>query len=272
MLGRDICSEFSRRGHQVIPVSTDDFDIANFSQTLDFVRDIAPELVIHCAAYTDVDGCERDPDKAYRVNAVGAHNVASACAEIGAAMVAISTDFVFDGEKGDSYTEFDKPHPLGAYGASKLAGENLVRAACPKHYIVRTSWLYGLHGKSFPGTMLRLAETRNELSVVKDQVGSPTFTLDLAEAIADLIAFPLYGVYHISNSGETSWAGFAEAVFEESGKSNINVKPIRSDEWPSPTTRPAHSVLRSYMFELQGRPVLRNWRDALIQYILLYFA
>lgn len=267
MLGADVCAEFSRHNHDVVAVTSGHFDIGDTDATIRAIRDIHPDCVIHTAAYTDVDGCERNPDIAYRVNSLGTWNVAAGCAAVDSSIVVISTDFVFDGAKGTPYTEFDAPHALGVYGASKLEGEHLAAKACQKHYIVRTSWLYGPNGRCFPQTMLRLAQTRTELSVVADQTGTPTFTPDLAAALPDLIKTPLYGIHHITNSGETSWAGFAASVLKNAGKSDVSVKPIRSDEWPSPTRRPAYSVLRNYVREMRGQEPLRPWQDALSEYI-----
>ncbi len=267
MLGVDVCAEFARLNHEVIPVTSGHFDIGDTDGTLRSIREIRPDIVVHTAAYTDVDGCERLPDIAYRVNALGTWNVAAAAASVGAAIVVISTDFVFDGKKASPYTEFDAVNPLGVYGATKLQGERLATEVCAKHYIVRTSWLYGEHGKCFPRTMLDLAETRNELSVVSDQTGTPTFTKDLAVALADLIKTPLYGTYHLANSGQTTWHGFAKATLSAAGKGHVNVKPIRSEDWPSPTRRPSYSVLRGYVRELQGKGMMRSWEEALADYI-----
>ncbi|HEY3331163.1 MAG TPA: dTDP-4-dehydrorhamnose reductase [Capsulimonadaceae bacterium] len=269
MLGSDVCREFSAANHEVIPVTSGHFDISDTDATLRYIRDIRPDYIIHTAAYTDVDGCERNPDIAYRVNALGTWNVAAAATEVGAALVAISTDFVFDGQKGEPYTEFDAVNPLGVYAASKLQGEQLAIRACPRTYVARTSWLYGVDGKCFPQTMLRLAETRPELSVVGDQTGTPTFTLDLAQALLDVIRQPLYGIYHMSNSGQTTWHGFAQATLSAAGKGQVNVKAIRSEDWPSPTKRPSYSVLRSYVRELQGKPAMRPWQEALAHYLEL---
>lgn len=263
MLGTDVCRAFSEAGHEVLPVTSADFDIADMSATRRAIIDARPEVVVHTAAYTDVDGCERNPDTAYRINALGTWNVASACAEDSATLIHISTDFVFDGEKNEPYIEWDRPNPLGVYGASKLAAETLVQAHCPKAYIVRSSWLFGPHGKCFPRVILRLAETRNELTVVADQIGTPTYTPDLAAALLQLLETPLYGIYHIVNSGFCSWHDLAQALLAEAGRSDVVVKPIRSEEWPSPTRRPKYSVLRPYARELQGVALLRPWQDAL---------
>ena len=242
-------------------------DITDTSAVMSAVGESRPDAVIHSAAYTDVDGCERDPDKAYLVNGLGTWNVATACREFGAALVYVSTDFVFDGKKGEPYTEYDGTNPLGHYGASKLAGEKHVRELCPRHYIARTAWLYGEHGKNFPYTIMNAAKTRKELKVVADQIGSPTFTADLAATIRDLIGSPLYGTYHVTNKGSCSWCDFAKEILRLAGINDVDVQPIKAEEWPSPTKRPKYSVLRHYSLELQGRDNLRSWQDALADFI-----
>jgi dTDP-4-dehydrorhamnose reductase len=186
MLGSDLCETLTH-DHDLRGVDIEDFDIADATATRVAVTDWRPGMVVHCAAWTDVDGCERDPERAFVHNARGAWNVASACAEVHASMVYISTDFVFDGERREPYTEFDQPNPLSVYGASKLAGELAVRSLLPTHYVVRTAWLFGKRGRSFVRTILEAAEKRKELRVVADQLGSPTYTRDLAKAISDLI-------------------------------------------------------------------------------------
>jgi len=275
MLGTDARRILAAQGHEIIPTdvgpgATGDIrplDITDGPAVRALFAETNPDVVLHGAAYTNVDGCERDPDLAHRVNALGTWTVASAAEEVGAALVAISTDFVFDGTKGAAYTEFDAPNPLSHYGASKLAGENLARVACRRCYIVRTSWLYGVHGKNFPYTVIALAKTKLELPIVADQFGTPTYTVDLVEAISEIIQTPLYGVYHVSNRGETSWEGFARAILAKTNLGHVPVKPITSDEYArmfgSPTRRPAYSVLRHYALELMGRDTLRPWEDAL---------
>ena len=242
-------------------------DITDTEQVVSFISHVQPDAVIHGAAYADVDGCERDPDKAYKVNALGTWNIASACRLVDAAMVYVSTDFVFDGEKGEPYIEYDPTNPLGHYGASKLAGETHVRALCPRHYITRTAWLYGENGKNFPFSIMNAAKTKKELSVVADQIGSPTYAADLASTIRDLLANPLYGTYHITGSGSCSWFDFAKEILALAGITDVEVKPIKSEEWPTPTRRPKYSVLRHYSLELQGKDNLRPWQAALADFI-----
>lgn len=242
-------------------------DISDTASVFDTINRVRPEMVIHCAAMTDVDGCEREPDMAHKINGVGTWNLACACASIDCPIAYVSTDYVFDGDKGEPYTEFDTPHPMSAYGASKLAGEVAVRELCPKHYVVRTSWVFAPHGKNFALTMLRLSETKNEWSVVADQYGSPTYAKDLAEYLVGLVGSPMYGTYHFTNAGHCSWFEFAQAILNAAGKTQVNIVPISSDEWPTPTRRPKFSVLRHYRMELLGRDNARPWQEAVAEFV-----
>ncbi len=275
MLGTDARRIFTELGHHVLPTDVGaaaadgivPLDITDAQAVRALFAELEPELVFHGAAYTNVDGCERDPDLAYKVNALGTWAVASAAEAVGAALVAISTDFVFDGTKRAPYTEFDAPNPLSQYGASKLAGENLARSSCRRCYVVRTSWLYGVHGKNFPYTVINLAKTKPELPIVGDQVGTPTYTVDLLGAIMQIIATGLYGVYHVSNQGQASWEQFAQAILAKTNLMQVPVVPITSDDYAqrfgSPTKRPSYSVMRHYALELMGQDTLRPWEDAL---------
>ena len=280
MLGTDLCLLLEAGGHTVVRTGIlehpewgaekwQPMDITNFSNVAEVILRHQPDAVIHCAAYTDVDGCERDPTLAYRVNAQGTWNVAAVCGAHNIALSYISTDFVFDGTKNAPYTEFDTVNPLSHYGASKLAGEKMVAQLCRKHYIARTSWLFGVHGKSFPATMMRLAETKTELSVVCDQIGSPTYTVDLARTLIMLLHTPLYGTYHVCNAGHCSWADFAQQTLALAGVAGVTVKPVSASEWPSPTQRPAYSVMRRFALELQGRDNLPPWQQSLADFIAL---
>ena len=269
MLGMLVCETLKNK-HTVIPTDVlegcEHMDISDTSSVFDVINKTQPEMVIHCAAMTDVDGCERNPDAAYKLNAVGTWNLACACASIGCPIAYVSTDYVFDGEKGEPYTEFDTPNPMSAYGASKLAGERAIRELCPKHYVVRTSWLFAPHGKNFALTMLKLAETQPKIKVIADQFGSPTYAKDLAEFLAKLVGSPLYGTYHFTNSGSCSWFDFASAILNAAGKSKVDIVPIKSEEWPSPTKRPKFSVLRHYRMELLGRDHARPWQEAVAEF------
>jgi dTDP-4-dehydrorhamnose reductase len=271
MLGTDVCKALSAAGRQPLPTARSGaearLDVTETRAVHQILRERKPEIVIHCAAFTQVEEAERDPDAAYRVNALGCWNLATACAEQDIPLCAISTDFVFDGAKDNPYTEFDSPCPINQYGASKLAGENCVRQQWRKHWIVRTAWLFGRHGKCFPDSILRAAQTRPELRVVADQRGSPTSTQDLAEALVRLIESPLYGTYHLVNAGSATWYELARKTLELADLTDCRVIPIRSAEWPSAARRPANSTLRSYALELQNAPPLRPWEEALADYI-----
>ncbi|MDW8289688.1 MAG: dTDP-4-dehydrorhamnose reductase [Armatimonadota bacterium] len=276
MLGQDVYARFaphftvvstSRQGGDVR------LDITDGEATRRVVSETAPDVVVLCAAYTDVDGCERNPEEAYRINAFGTANVASACTEVGARLLYVSTDYVFDGDKGDGYTEWDAPHPLNVYGASKLAGEAWIREVCPRHWTVRTAWLYGVGGRCFPRTILRAAREGKPLRVVNDQRGSPTFTWDLAGALLEMVQREVaYGTYHVVNGGTATWYELACEVVRlarERGwlSAEVSVTPIHSHEWPSPTRRPACSVLKMERWRWAGLTPLRHWREALRDYM-----
>ena len=220
-------------------------------------------MVLNCAAWTDVDGAEADSEKAFAVNSAGAGNVARAATDSGAWVIHVSSDYVFNGGKRDPYLESDPTEPLSAYGRSKLGGELAVAHAAPgRHTIVRSSWLFGTRGGCFPATILRLAAERDELTVVADQVGCPTFTGDLAHALLDLCRRPVTGVLHVAGGGECSWYEFATAIVERSGLHCL-VKPGRTDDLGRPAPRPAYSVLSSERLA----PRLPHWRDGLWQYM-----
>lgn len=275
MLGTDVCAALAERGHRVVATGRREgftpLDVTDTDWTMTLLTAERPEVVLHCAAWTDVDGAERDPDGAYRGNALGAWNVASAAAKTGALMVYVSTDFVFDGTKSAPYTEFDLVNPLGVYGASKEAGEQLVRRTLPdRHIIARTSWLFGRSGKCFPKTVQRLAESKPEVPIVADQVGCPTFTEDLARKLVELAENPLPGTYHICNAGECSWFDFAREIVQQSGLSTP-VVPITAAEYAarfnSPTKRPAYSPMRRLCLEMRGMDDLRDWKSALAEFL-----
>lgn len=267
MLGSDLCPRLAEK-HDVVAWDLPELDLTDTDAVMRAVTTERPDVVIHCAAFTNVDGCERDCAQAYKVNALGAWNMAAACRATNAAMAYISTDFVFDGEKGEPYDEFDTPNPLGVYGRSKLAGEQIVQEVLDRYWIVRTSWLFGVHGKSFVGTILRVAENGGPLRVVADQVGCPTHTVDLAEVLVSLVESPLYGIYHVTNSGSCSWAEFATEIVRQAGLS-VEVIPIAAAEWESPTRRPKDSRLRRLALEMQERDTLRPWQEALADYLRL---
>src|SRR5208337_3685476 len=212
--------------HQVCGVDQKDFDIGEETAVGRAFLELRPEFVFHLAAFTDVDGCEANPSKAEQVNALGTRNVARACAEIGAGLLYVSTDYVFDGRGKRPYREDDCPNPISVYGLTKLQGERHVQALVPKHLIVRSSWLYGPHGKNFVATILKVAKDRADLSVVSDQRGSPTYTRHLAPKLVELMANGVYGVFHVTGSGQCSWCEFAEAIVRLGGYPQVRVHPI----------------------------------------------
>lgn len=237
-------------------------DVTRFSEVRECVRQLRPDVVIHAAAYTQVDLAESHPDAAYAVNAYGTRNLAVAAEEAGAAIVYISTDYVFDGTSRRPYREFDPVGPLNVYGKSKCAGEQIVQTLSRRHYIVRTSWLYGPGGPNFVRTMLQLAKTAPELRIVDDQIGSPTYTADLAQFIGELILTGQYGIYHASNQGSCSWHEFAREIFART-ELQVTVTPVRTQDFPRPAPRPSYSVLDHMAIRLNGLSALRPWQEAL---------
>ncbi|AOY78259.1 dTDP-4-dehydrorhamnose reductase [Clostridium formicaceticum] len=261
-LGTDVVEKLSG-GYETIGVEKEALDITNLEGTINTVRDIKPDVIINTAAYTNVDGAETEVDLAYKVNCIGAKNLAIATMETGCRLVHISTDFVFDGQKSSPYIEFDPSNPLSIYGKSKLAGEISIKEICHRHYILRTSWLYGEHGHNFVKTMLKLSETNRTLRVVDDQIGSPTYTKDLVAVIEKIITTDAYGTYHASNEGECSWNAFAKKIFEVAGVKDIQVSPITSEELNRPAIRPKYSVMKNYMLQLQLDYKMPHWEEGL---------
>jgi dTDP-4-dehydrorhamnose reductase len=240
-------------------------DITDANAVRAAIADARPNVIIHTAAWTDTAGCERDPERAMLVNATGARNVAEAAREAGAAMVHVSTNEVFDGEKGDQYAEDDATHAINEYGRSKEAAENAVREALPEHYIVRTSWTYGPGRASFPEKILQAARDKKQLRVVTDEVGSPTFTSELAVSIIALIETQAYGTYHLTNSGECSRYDWAEEVLRLAGV-DVPIEPITQAEYGSPVRKPKRSTLANHRAAALGI-TLRPWRDALQEHM-----
>jgi dTDP-4-dehydrorhamnose reductase len=262
MLGSDLIPYLRARGHQVVGIDLE-VDIRDPEQVNACLAEVAPEAVIHAAAWTDVDRAEANEAAAHAVNAEGAGNVAQATARCDAALVYLSTDYVFDGTLGRDYTEDDPTAPIGAYGRTKRAGEVAVLAAHPSGArIARTAWLYGAHGRNFVDTMRSLGAERQTVQVVTDQVGSPTWTKDLAPALEAVLALPA-GIYHTAAGGAVTWAGVAEAIFAETGI-DCQVEPIRTAQLGRPAPRPARSVLA---VTRPGAPRLRHWRAALRAYL-----
>jgi dTDP-4-dehydrorhamnose reductase len=264
MLGQDLAASARAAGHDVVALARADLDIADGTAVTEAIRSARADVVVNCAAWTDVDGAERDEHGALSVNGVGAGNVARAANECGAWTIHISSDYVFDGAKRSPYVESDTVGPLSSYGRSKLAGEREVAAQAPeRHTIVRSSWLFGAGGPCFPATILRLAGERDELNVVDDQIGCPTFTGHLAQALVTLAAneAPPVGILHVAGGGVCSWYEFAREIVAVSGVS-CEVRPCTTADMPRPATRPAYSVLRSEF----DAPVLPDWQRGLAEY------
>ena len=265
-LGYDVCKVLSARGIEHRGVDIEDFDITNAQAAHDYIAAYRPDGVIHCSAWTAVDRAEDELEKVRAVNAEGPRNIASACKEIGAKLVYISTDYVFPGT-GDRFYEPDDPTgPLGAYGVTKLEGERAVQALLERYFIVRVSWVFGKNGNNFVRTMLRLAETKSELNVVCDQIGSPTYTADLAPLLCDMVVSEKYGVYHATNEGICSWAEFAEEIFRLAGK-RVKVNPVPTSEYPTRAARPLNSRMSKAKLEAMGFSRLPDWHDALVRYL-----
>jgi len=285
-LGTDLCKVLQQ--FELIPLTHKEIEIADINSVKYAFCKHKPDVIINTAAYVRVDDCETEQDKAFLINTLGARNVAVIAQELKAKLVHISTDYVFGGvgetlvvshkAGGDkprgqhSYTELDTPIPLSIYGKSKLAGENFVRHFCPKHFIIRTSGLFGIAGASGKGgnfveTMLKLAREREELKVVNDQVFSPTYTKDLAQKIAQLITTEYYGIFHVTNKGSCSWHEFAKEILKLADL-KIRLIPITSDEYPQKARRPRFSVLDNYHLRLLGMDDMRTWQEALKDYMI----
>ena len=244
-------------------------DITDVDAVLKLVRAEKPDVIINCAAHTNVDKCEEQWDLAYKINAIGPRNLSIAATEADAKMIHVSTDYVFEGNGTRPYTEFDAPNPVSAYGKTKLEGENFEKEFAKKHFILRTAWLYG-DGKNFVKTMLALAENHDELNVVCDQVGTPTSAVELAKMIHYLEGTENYGTFHATCEGDTNWADFAEAIFKRAGK-NVKVNHVTSKQYkemnPASANRPAYSILEDYMIKLTSDFVMADWQDALDVYM-----
>ena len=263
MLGLDVVAAAGRAGHDVIALSRRDLDITDARAVARAVLDAKPSAVVNCAAWTDVDGAEGDEPGATAVNGAAAGAVARAAAQGGAFIVQVSTDYVFDGSGNDPYGESAPVNPLSAYGRSKLAGERAVAQAAPRHAIVRASWLFGPGGKNFVDTMLRLAGERDEVTVVDDQVGCPTYTGHLATALVEIAERELTGILHVAGGGQCSWHDLAAAAFDATG-AQVTLKRGSTADLGRPAPRPAYSVLVS---EREDAPRLPDWRDGLAAHL-----
>lgn len=265
-LGRAINQAYANDADISI-VNTDvaELDITKIDAVMNLVKEVKPDAIINCAAYTNVNKCETDVDLCYKINAIGPRNLAIAATEVGAKLMHVSTDYVFEGVHDTPYLEFDAVGPNTMYGRTKLAGENFVKDFAQKYFIIRTAWLYG-DGNNFVKTMLNLAKTNDVVSVVKDQVGTPTSAVELAKAIKYLVPTENYGLFHGTCEGSCSWADFATEIFRQAGLST-KVKYITTDEYPTPAKRPAYSILENYMLKLTTDFSFAQWEDALTAYM-----
>jgi dTDP-4-dehydrorhamnose reductase len=270
MLGRAVLARLAATG-DAIAHRRADCDLADAGATQDWFAAHRPNVIVHCAAWTDVDGCESDPERAWRDNATATRNVAQAAAATGAALLHMSTDYVFDGEKPGPYVEDDPPAPLGVYGRTKVAAEEEVRRHAPRAWIVRTSWLFGAGGRNFVRTIAGLLAERDEIRVVADQVGSPTYTPDLAQCLEAILERGAFGVYHVTNAGACSWFELAAAIAVRLG-SAARVVPCTSAEFPRRARRPRNSVLDCGFYRAQGLPAARPWGAALDDYLAVLAA
>jgi dTDP-4-dehydrorhamnose reductase len=263
MLGHDVVRAAEFVNHEVVALPHSELDIADARAVRRALEREAPDTVVNCAAWTDVDGAEADPDGAMRLNADAAGVLAAVAADLGASIAQPSTDYVFDGEKAEPYVESDQPNPLSVYGATKLAGESAVAVTNPRHFVVRTSWLFGATGANFVETMLRLGRDLGEVVVVRDQVGCPTYTGHLADALVRLVEGEDYGLHHVAGAGECSWFDFAVEIFKQAGV-ECRTLSCSTEEFPRPARRPAHSVLateRDYAIHLP------EWQEGLRSYL-----
>lgn len=258
MLGQDLCPILEDVGAFVIETDIDTLDITKPEDVNNILTETRPDMVIHCAAYTNVDRAEEDFETAKLINVTGTENVAKVCGKLDIPLIYISTDYVFDGTKKAPYTPDDTPNPINNYGLTKLQGEEAVKKYCEKYYIARTSWLYGHYGKNFVETMI--SKAAQPLKVVEDQIGCPTWTVELANGILRLLQKP-YGTYHVCGSGSTSWYGFAQEIFKQSGL-DVNLEPCRTEDFPRPAKRPEYSVMAN-------DKLCRNWQAALQDYLQL---
>jgi len=269
MLGRDLMEVLhsSIPGDEVVGWDIEEIDIQKGEEAVTKIEKVRPDIVVHIAAYTDVDGCELNKEKAFAVNAEGTRSVALAASRSLAKMVYLSTDYVFDGDKREPYLENDSPHPLNVYGQSKLKGEQYVQTLVKDFLIIRTQWLYGPFGKNFVSSILQQAREKSALSIVDDQTGSPTYTADLAKAISELIQFDARGIFHVANSGLCTWRTFGQTILKLSGINRVKVIPVSSRELGRPAVRPSYSVLGCQKLKGETGLTMRPWSEALMDYL-----
>lgn len=266
-LGYDVVNELTKRGHEAVGVDVDEMDITDGDACRQVITEANPDAVIHCAAYTAVDAAEDNVDLCRRVNADGTRNIALVCRDLDIKMVYISTDYVFDGQGTRPWEPDDARDPLNVYGVTKCEGEMAVEELVKKFFIVRIAWVFGVNGKNFIRTMLRLGEEKGVVSVVDDQIGSPTYTYDLARLLVDMTESEHYGRYHATNEGFCSWYEFACEIFKQAGMAEVKVTPVDSSQFPAKAKRPMNSRMDKSKLTANGFEPLPTWQDALNRYL-----
>ena len=267
-LGYDVVKDLEKRGHQPIGVDRDEMDLMDNEAIRTFIMNLKPEAIIHCAAYTAVDKAEEEVETCYQINAESVKVISECAKELDVKLIYISTDYVFDGTKEGEYVETDLPNPINVYGASKLKGEQYVQTLLEKYYIVRISWVFGVNGNNFIKTMRRLGSERDELNIINDQVGSPTYTADLAPLLVDMMETDKYGIYHVTNEETCSWYEFANEIFKQSGI-EVKTNPITTDQYPTAAKRPMNSRMSKAKLKANGFNLLPTWQEALAHYLKL---
>lgn len=265
-LGYDVVKDLEKRGHQPIGVDREEMDLMDNEAIRTFIMNLKPEAIIHCAAYTAVDKAEEEVEVCYQINAEAAQVIAECAKALDVKLIYISTDYVFDGTKDGEYVETDLPNPINVYGASKLKGEQYVQQLLEKFYIVRISWVFGVNGNNFIKTMRRLGTERKALTIIHDQVGSPTYTADLAPLLVDMMETDKYGIYHATNEGFCSWYEFANEIFKQSGI-EVQTTPITTDQYPTAAKRPINSRMSKAKLAENGFNLLPAWQEALVNYL-----
>ncbi|EGL16399.1 MULTISPECIES: dTDP-4-dehydrorhamnose reductase [unclassified Paenibacillus] len=266
-VGSEVCRIFESDSKKIYGYGREQLDFTNQKECQRVIQDIVPDAIIHCGAYTAVDMAESEADLAFEINAMGTRNLAVEAEKVKAKFCYISTDYVFDGKGDVPYTEYDNTNPQTVYGKSKRAGEIITQTLCSRYFIVRTSWVYGRTGKNFVKTMLNLGREQSVLKVVDDQFGSPTSASDLARFLQVLIETECYGIYHASNSGICTWHQFAEAIFKETGMTDVRVLPCKTDEFLRPAQRPQYSVLDSMAIRINNLGELGPWEESLARFL-----
>ena len=261
-LGSDVVKELLKRGYSTLSPNRSEFNLCSEDSIRNYILNSNCEAIVHCAAYTQVDKAEDEKDLCIKINATATKHIAKCAKILDIPMIYISTDYVFDGTKDGEYTENDETNPINIYGESKLAGEKYVQEILDKYYIVRTSWVFNINGKNFIETMLRLSKANNQLSIVNDQIGSPTYTKDLSRLLVDMLETSKYGLYHATNEGYCSWYEFANTIFKLANI-NIDIKAINSNEYASRAKRPMNSKLSKDKLIEYGFKPLPHWEDAL---------